>query len=76
MIQWALKLTHPSTPDVARGCGLGLGGMLRMDEVAVVRHRVLVEGASRRAVAESPVKRYLADAPVGVRSRPAHASGA
>jgi transposase len=47
--------------------------MLKMDQVAVVRHRVLVEGASRREVAESlgisrnTVKRYLAGAPVGVR---------
>lgn len=44
-----------------------------MDQVAVVRHRVLVEGASRREVAESlkisrnTVKRYLAGAPVGMR---------
>src|SRR5947207_2030361 len=47
--------------------------MLRMDQVAVVRHRVLVEGPSRREVAESlkisrnTVKRYLESAPVGTR---------
>lgn len=44
-----------------------------MDQVAVVRHRVLVEGASRREVARSlgisrnTVVRYLKGAPVGVR---------
>lgn len=47
-----------------------------MDQVAVVRHRVLVEGASRREVAKSlgisrnTLRRYLAGAPVGER-RPA-----
>lgn len=44
-----------------------------MEEVAVVRHRVLVEGASRREVARAlgisrnTVKRYLEGAPVGER---------
>jgi len=44
-----------------------------MDEVAVVRHRVRVEGASQREVARAlgiarnTVKRYLDGAPVGVR---------
>lgn len=48
-------------------------GMLGMDEVLVVRHRVLVEGASRREVARAlgisrnTVRRYLSGAPVGVR---------
>src|SRR4051812_23118593 len=47
--------------------------MLAMDQVAVVRHRVLVEGASRREVARAlgvsrnTVRRYLAGAPVGKR---------
>jgi transposase len=47
--------------------------MLEMDQVAVVRHRVLVEGASRREVARAlgvsrnTVRRYLAGAPVGER---------
>jgi transposase len=47
--------------------------MLRMDQVMVVRHRVLVEGASRREVAKAlgisrnTVRRYLAGAPVGER---------
>lgn len=44
-----------------------------MDQVAVIRHRVLVEGASRREVARAlgvsrnTVKRYLEGAPVGTR---------
>jgi transposase len=44
-----------------------------MDQVAVVRHRVLVEGASHREVARSlgisrnTVRRYLLGAPVGLR---------
>jgi len=53
-----------------------------MDEVAVVRHRVLVEGASAREVAlalgvsRNTVRRYLEGAPVGerrssLRARPA-----
>ena len=47
-----------------------------MDEVTVVRHRVLVEGASVREVARSmkiarnTVRRYLRGAPVGVRKAP------
>jgi transposase len=47
--------------------------MLTMDQVAVVRHRVLVEGASRREVARAlgisrnTVKRYLAGASIGER---------
>lgn len=47
--------------------------MLEMDQVAVVRYRVLVEGASRREVARAlgvsrnTVKRYLAGATVGER---------
>jgi transposase len=47
--------------------------MLRMDEVATIRHRVLVQGVSRRAVAKemgvsrNTVRRYLAGAVVGVR---------
>src|SRR4051812_48693310 len=47
--------------------------MLQMDQVAVVRHRMLVEGASRREVARAlgvsrnTVRRYLADALVGER---------
>jgi hypothetical protein len=47
--------------------------MLRMDHVTVVRRRVLVEGVSRRDVADAlgisrnTVKRYLAGAPVGER---------
>jgi transposase len=40
--------------------------MLRMDEVSTIRHRVLVQGVSRRAVAKemgvsrNTVRRYLA----------------
>jgi transposase-like protein len=47
--------------------------MLRMDQVAVVRHRVLVEGASVREVARAlgiarnTARRYLRGAPVGMR---------
>lgn len=47
-----------------------------MDQVAVVRHRVLVEGASLREVARSlgiarnTARRYLRGAPVGVRMSP------
>jgi transposase len=47
--------------------------MLQMDAVAVVRHRVLVEGASVREVARAlgiarnTARRYLRGAPVGVR---------
>jgi transposase len=49
--------------------------MLRMDEVATIRHRVLVQGVSRRAVAKemglsrNTVRRYLAGAPVGERKK-------
>jgi len=44
-----------------------------MDEVTVIRHRVLVQGVSRRAIAKemgvsrNTVRRYLAGAPVGER---------
>jgi transposase len=47
--------------------------MLRMDQVFVIRHKVLVEGSSVRRVARelkisrNTVKRYLGDAPVGER---------
>jgi transposase len=47
--------------------------MLRMDEVATIRHRVLVQGVSRRAVAKemgvsrNTVKRYVAGAKIGER---------
>jgi transposase len=53
--------------------------MLRMDEVMVVRHRVLVEGASVREVARSmkiarnTVRRYLRGVPPGVRRAVARA---
>jgi transposase len=48
--------------------------MLRMDEVSTIRHRVLVQGVSRRAVAKemgcsrNTVRRYLAGASVGKRA--------
>lgn len=53
-----------------------------MDQVAVIRHRVLVEGASRREVARSlgisrnTVKRYLEGACVGERKPTARESPA
>jgi transposase len=49
--------------------------MLRMDEVSTIRHRVLVQGVSRRAVAKemgvsrNTVRRYLAGAAVAERKK-------
>jgi transposase len=53
--------------------------MLRMDEVATIRHRVLVQGVSRRTVAKemgvsrNTVRRYLKGAKVGERVATARA---